>query len=269
MATSALDRGNGPSTTNADATISFELFSSLPTELRNMIWSHALPAPRIIMLDQKICCSEENETVDTSIYSNKSHDQMILTLLHTCLAARTLALGRYELAFGLFLGGESMFIDWERDLLYLADRAAMMALWGNLPAKWRIVPKEPEDLLAAVIYWQRKVRHLAIGDVFGHLSLLRKSHLGMLKTLVLEVGPAFKDRFRDYLEGHYGISLEPGGDIDTKKENLEKVLGSIWKSNLGTSNSMPKISFLGDEELASRYRVGNLWPPATASPSSI
>lgn len=111
----------------------FHHFSALPTEIRLLIWQHALPGPRVI----------EIRTSNISIGIHNSYRWLkprsicrIPTLLHVCRESRTEALKRYQLSFGLettrYLGtlrtAPGIFIDFEKDIVFFGQKSNYSAM---------------------------------------------------------------------------------------------------------------------------------------------
>ncbi|KAF4634754.1 hypothetical protein G7Y89_g3340 [Cudoniella acicularis] len=164
----------------------FKPFRKLPPEIRNMIWTAALPGPRVIPVQQWDGYRRPNKS--SPLIAIEFETNPIATpLSHVCKESRSIALSRYEVAFeGIWAAGKPIYIDWKRDTLYVTTQLAFEGLQCH--------PKSDCPRSLFQIAWESKVQHLAIADgclhahkVFG--NLWRYQHLSHLQTLTF--GPLF------------------------------------------------------------------------------
>lgn len=223
----------------------FTLFPKLPAELRDQIWKFALPGPRTITISVRRCSENQAEgerrgfTFNSSDFRTEANSQGLLptTLLHACHESREIVLGRYELAFLEPLQDNGTWIDWDRDCLYFEETRSFRLCCGGWNQSILVQP-----LPHHVICWQKKLRHLAIGgDNFDEWETNRMEYLGTLKTLVLE-DP----------EDDYYLTREE--KEDWKGETIA-LLENIWRPHMSSNSSLPKITFVTDEELERRSEV--------------
>lgn len=103
----------------------FHLFPKLPSELKDMIWNHALPRPRMITLSTTIADTPESLERGRGRgrgYATKTNVNAIPTgLLHACQHSREVAMARYTPALGKILGAP-IFLDGERDTVFFAQQ---------------------------------------------------------------------------------------------------------------------------------------------------
>jgi len=113
----------------SNAVTSFTRFRDLPKELRLQIWTHALPGPRIILVERHLFNIEldkageevQHEAFDRSnraeptYFSSPSPNGSITTLLGTCEESHSLVKKNYSLIFPR----SSTWISFEMDFLYL------------------------------------------------------------------------------------------------------------------------------------------------------
>lgn len=116
----------------------FTLFPNLPSELRDMIWTRALPNEARRIKLHNIELADNNDRCMTC-----STNPIPTPLLHACTESRIIALTRYSIAFDDnaspshgFLSGElpskSMYLDWERDIIEFCGRWSM---FGYCPSE--------------------------------------------------------------------------------------------------------------------------------------
>jgi hypothetical protein len=105
----------------------FHPFPKLPSELKDMIWNHALPCPRMITLSTMI--ADTPESFERGLghvrgYVTKTNVNAIPTgLFHACQHSREVAMTRYTPALGKILG-EPIFLDGERETVFFAQPPA-------------------------------------------------------------------------------------------------------------------------------------------------
>ncbi|KAE8441335.1 hypothetical protein EG329_005484 [Mollisiaceae sp. DMI_Dod_QoI] len=100
--------------------MSFTQFPRLPTELRLMVWKHALPGPRIIKLFNLVSDSEDGQIQ----ISQQADEVEVKALYMTCKESNEVVLENYTL-YSLFRSQPRVFISNNLDTLYFADYDAV------------------------------------------------------------------------------------------------------------------------------------------------
>jgi hypothetical protein len=137
----------GPSQRDDKPASSFIHFPKLPIELRLIIWKLALPDTRIITLKQyqaKIPHIEPNGYAE-GVTINQLRIRVIAStpvLLHTSRESRALTLEFYTLFLASLLHGRPIYIDYQRDAIYLEHGSTLSLLY--LRARWNGEKAEQE-----------------------------------------------------------------------------------------------------------------------------
>jgi hypothetical protein len=99
----------------------FTLFPELPKELRDMIWRHAIPPPRIVAFNNTEVISAERQPFRVPVVSAEIKTPAIL---HICRDSRELGLQFYKQAFKFELR-KPIYFDFDRDLVQFKNCPAL------------------------------------------------------------------------------------------------------------------------------------------------
>lgn len=119
------------------AATTFTCFRKLPPELREKVWSLALPGPRVVQMRIKLTVAKYSK--HQRGFHLKS-TTLIPNMLHTCSESRTIALQHYELGMASHLSRGHTYIDFARDIIYFGDinenqGFTMASLLRDIPEK--------------------------------------------------------------------------------------------------------------------------------------
>lgn len=229
-----------PSTAGSEA--KFKKFPKLPLELREMIFTLALPGPRIITVgpktgfrvhvDQEV--REFYAAQDPKVY-DRVHRVQLVTLLHASHEARDTALKYYEPALGNFFNGKPVYFDYKNDFL------GFDGLSGKIHFHGLCAPTPP----MAIHDWQFKVE-----NVFLYDSFLAEEHGGIddegrvlwnmagLKRAIIE---SSKERWDDECEDYF--------EFDCEDEELTYNIMQGWMKRIGTDDEddprLPRLEVMG------------------------
>ncbi|KAL2071465.1 hypothetical protein VTL71DRAFT_12700 [Oculimacula yallundae] len=121
-----------PSSGTTSPPLSFHMFMELPTELRDMIWKRALPAPQIHRITRRITPGELNANDTYSIQSNICPSP----LLFTCKPSRRVAMIRYgRQGEDTEISSKKYFFNCETDTFYLAEFNKHLLLYISLSTR--------------------------------------------------------------------------------------------------------------------------------------
>jgi hypothetical protein len=113
-----------------DVLSSFPLFPNLPSEIRQMIWEHALPGPRIVYLQHHSPPSMSPYAYQAALGDDRPSSQpdappkifrskSTIPLASACRESRNVVEETYNLAFGTDGAPAATWFDFSRDTLYL------------------------------------------------------------------------------------------------------------------------------------------------------
>ena len=153
---------------------SFEHFPQLPKEVQDMIWSAALPGPRIIHATEKIYNRATGRGYGELGVIKAWSD--IPAMLHVCHDAREIALKGYQLAFGSRFGYPTYF-DPEKDIVLFPYLAALRWVrregFPDLDSIKSVAITAAAENVVAVAIWFKNLRslYLPVNYVMSNLDL--------------------------------------------------------------------------------------------------
>ncbi|TVY83510.1 Dehydrogenase xptC [Lachnellula suecica] len=235
---------NGPS---KDST----RFSDLSMEIRCMIWTYAMPKPRIVAI-----CGGPVDTGVSCYYHSVAHK--VPVVLHINHESRKEALKHYRLSFGSLLNHSPIYFDFTRDtLLFPSRHTADMFFKQNrteivdpLPGIMR--PEHANEKVKRQTerdYVQRELRNLALGQVNSWLDLLYFEKCQKLKVVALS---------------NYGVPLMMPGFLIQRvgtgalvpsdpARKLSDMLSRSAQKRFQSDFELPEIQNLEAFEFAKRY----------------
>jgi 2EXR family len=104
----------------------FTLFPKLATEIRPMIWGHALPGPRVVTISQKF----DGPCGSYGLVYNLGSEQLTPAMLRVNSEARAVALEHYKPSF-YGVNGRPQLFDHSKDILNIQTSPSV--LWNFRP----------------------------------------------------------------------------------------------------------------------------------------
>ncbi|KAI0871970.1 hypothetical protein GGS24DRAFT_37492 [Hypoxylon argillaceum] len=179
--------------TKLQGATTFTKFRDLPPELRIRIWQFAMPEPRTVVIKSPHTRSKPEPTSLDEILPSPLGAELgwhsttqIPALLHVNYEARYEALKRYSLSLSIGNAQPRVYIDFDRDTLFLGDAELApecSPLWAETPdlSKVRRLAVVPEGAWRALRWMKADVNSLQ-KLIFVHKS--EKIKLGPLPQLV-------------------------------------------------------------------------------------
>jgi len=217
----------------------FDLFGYLPREVQDQIWETALPEEsRIIPLSaQRICFSDDYGYPQFKV---KLHNKVdVPALLQVNRASRRVASKYYSLQFVEMLGGKSIYIRFDQDIVALQNNAALNAAFDyHFISEAR--KEERKDIIAKVqnlvLAYPYTPRAVGVVAKFKNLKVLKVTPSYSRYPLWNGLGffnsgsgfPVFADFTEQELKVRIAQALKRAG---LKKEEMQE-LGLVQPADL-------------------------------------
>jgi hypothetical protein len=231
----------------------FTLFPKLPFELRQIIWTLALPKPRTIMVTSREFVTYNERMSPVRNYRAGHNAQTVPCVLHVCAESRSLGLKTYQLAFATQLRGRPVYFNFQSDTLYMKDSFALESFCGGYS------DFEKSGLGGDL---KENIRHLALGTSCASRKILVElAGYESLKTLFLEI-----PRWADWRMEAEVENLEATWRSRLERQNAENQSQSEGSARIevggqeidGLDERLPKIQWLTEAKLrqkSNRERV--------------
>jgi hypothetical protein len=185
----------------------FPLFPKLPSELRQIIWTLALPKPRTIMVTSRAFVTYDERMSPVRNFRAGHNAQIVPCVLHVCAESRNLGLKTYQPAFATQLRARPIYFNFQSDTLYMKDSFALESFCGGYS------DFEKSGLGGDLM---ENIRHLALGISCARRKILVElASYERMKTVFLEI-----PRSTDWR-------------MEAEVENLE----AMWRSRLEKKNA--------------------------------